>query len=176
MEKWKASFSVGGNVNCAVTMENSMLSRFSRVWLCATPQMAAYQAPLSLGFSRQEYWSGLQFSSPMHEGEKWKWSRSVLSDSEQPHGLQPTGLLCPWDFPGKSTGVGCHHLLRWSRVWRFLKKLKIELSYDLAILLLGMYLGRTKTLIWRDTCIPMLIAVVLLYTWCIIIYQDMEAT
>ena len=28
------------------------------------------------------------------------------------HGLQPTRLLCPWDFPGKSTGVGCHCLLR----------------------------------------------------------------
>ena len=107
--------------------------------------MAAHQAPLSLGFSRQEYWSGLPFSSPMYEGEKWKWSRSVLFDSERPHGLQPTGLLCPWDFPGKSTGVGCHHLLWWRTVWRFLKKLKIELSYDLAILLLGMYLERTKT-------------------------------
>ena len=34
-----------------------------------------------------------------------------MSDSLQPHGLQPTRLLCPWDFPGKSTGVGCHSLL-----------------------------------------------------------------
>ena len=38
-------------------------------------------------------------------------SRSVMSDSLRPHGLQPTRLLCPWDFPGKSTGVGCHCLL-----------------------------------------------------------------
>ena len=30
----------------------------------------------------------------------------------QPHGLQPTRLLCPWDFPGKHTGVGCHFLLQ----------------------------------------------------------------
>jgi len=30
----------------------------------------------------------------------------------QLHGLQPTRLLCPWDFPGKSTGVGCHCLLQ----------------------------------------------------------------
>ena len=29
-----------------------------------------------------------------------------MSDSQRPHGLQPTRLLCPWDFPGKSTGVG----------------------------------------------------------------------
>ena len=43
-----------------------LLSRFSHVQLCATPQMAAHHAPLSLGFSRQEYWSGLPFPSPMH--------------------------------------------------------------------------------------------------------------
>ena len=61
---------------------------------------------------RQEHWSGLPFPSPMHEREKWKWSRSFVSDSLRPHGLQPTRLLCPWDFPGKSTGVGCHCLLQ----------------------------------------------------------------
>ena len=38
----------------------------------------------SLGFSRQEHWSGLPFPSPMHESEKWKWSRSVVSDSSDP--------------------------------------------------------------------------------------------
>ena len=70
------------------------------------------QAPPSLGFSRQEHWSGLPFPSPMHESEKGKWSRSVVSDSSRPHGLQPTRLLHPWDFPGNSTGVGCHRLLR----------------------------------------------------------------
>ena len=47
----------------------------------------------------------------MHESEKWKWSHSVVSDSSWPHGLQPTRLLRPWDFPGKSTGVGCRCLL-----------------------------------------------------------------
>ena len=41
-----------------------LLSRFSHVQLCTTPQTAAHQAPLSLGFSRQEYWSGLPFPSP----------------------------------------------------------------------------------------------------------------
>ena len=35
-----------------------------------------------------------------------------MSDSLRPHGLQPTRLLCLWDFPGKSTAVGCHCLLR----------------------------------------------------------------
>ena len=88
-----------------------LLSCFSHVRLCATPEMAAHQAPPSLGFSRQKHWSGLPFPSPVHESETWKWSRSVVSDSSQPPGLQPTRLLRPWDFPGKSTGVGCHCLL-----------------------------------------------------------------
>ena len=74
--------------------------------------MAAHQAPLSLGFSRQENWSGLPFPPPMHESEKWKWRHSVVSDSQRSHGLQPTRLFHPWDSPGKSTGVGCHCLLR----------------------------------------------------------------
>ena len=39
-------------------------------------------------------------------------SRSVVSNSLRPHGLQPTRLLCPWDSPGKTTGVGCHSLLQ----------------------------------------------------------------
>ena len=38
-----------------------LLSRFSRVQLCVTPQMATHQAPLSLGFSRQEHWVGCHF-------------------------------------------------------------------------------------------------------------------
>ena len=80
-----------------------LLSDFSHVQLYATP---------SLGFCRQEHWSGLPFPSPMHKSEKWKWSHSVVSDSSRPHGLKPTRLLRPWDFPGKSTGVGCHCLLQ----------------------------------------------------------------
>ena len=43
-----------------------LLSRFSRVRLCATPETAAHQAPPSMGFSRQEYWSGLPLPSPIH--------------------------------------------------------------------------------------------------------------
>ena len=47
-----------------------LLLLLSRVRLCATPYTAAHQAPLSLGFSRQEHWSGLPLPSPMHESEK----------------------------------------------------------------------------------------------------------
>ena len=46
-----------------------MLSRFSRVRLFVIPWTVAHQAPLSMGFSRQEHWSGLPFPSPMHENE-----------------------------------------------------------------------------------------------------------
>ena len=55
-------------------------------------------------------WVAIPFSNA------WKWSRSVVSDSHRPHGLQPTRLLCPWDFPGKSNGVGCHFLLQCMKV------------------------------------------------------------
>ena len=119
-----------------------MLSRFSCVQLFATPWTIAHQAPLSKGFSRQEYWSGLPRTPPgdlpnpgikpespaipilladslllSHQGSHLvlssvQFSSSVISDSSRPHGLQPTRLLCPWDFPDKSTGVGCHCLLQ----------------------------------------------------------------
>ena len=52
-------------------------------------------------------WVAISFSNAW----KWKWSRSVMSDLQRPHGLQPSRLLHPWEFPGKSTGVGCHCLL-----------------------------------------------------------------
>ena len=41
---------------------------------------------------------------------------SVVSDSVRPHRRQPTRLLCPWDSPGKNTGVGCHFLLQCMKV------------------------------------------------------------
>ena len=48
------------------TMLLLLLSCFSRVWLCATPEPAAHQAPPSMAFSRQEYWSGVPLPSPQH--------------------------------------------------------------------------------------------------------------
>ena len=51
-------------VTWKLTLLLLLLSCFSRVRLCATPQTAAHQALLSLGFSRQEHWSGLPFPSP----------------------------------------------------------------------------------------------------------------
>ena len=37
---------------------------------------------------------------------------SVVPDSLRPHVLQPARLLCPWNSPGKNTGVGCHAVLQ----------------------------------------------------------------
>ena len=87
-----------------------LLSRFSRVRLCATPQTAAHQAPLSLGFSRQEHWSGLSFPSPMMKVKSESEAAQLCPTHSDPRDCR-TRLLRPWDFPGKSTGVGCHCLL-----------------------------------------------------------------
>ena len=57
------------SLTCWLNFLLLLLSHFSRVRLCANPETAAYQAPLSLGFSRQERWSGLAFPSPMRESE-----------------------------------------------------------------------------------------------------------
>jgi len=69
----------------------------------------------------------------MHESEKWKWSHSVVSDSYQPHGLQPTRLLRPWDFPGKSNGVGCHGLLHMTNLDSILKSRDITLATEVCL-------------------------------------------
>ena len=113
-----------------------MLSHFSCVRLFLTPWNVAHQAPLSMGFSRQEYWIGLPCPPPVYlsnwglnlyllcllnwhmgslplappgkpkENIKWSKSHSVLSDSLQPHGLH-----IPWNSPGQNTGVGKLSLL-----------------------------------------------------------------
>ena len=66
-----------------------MLSGFSRVWFFVTPH-CSHQAPLSMGFSRQEYWSGLSFPSP-----------GDLSDLEIEHciGRQVLYHWATWDAP-----------------------------------------------------------------------------
>ena len=50
--------------------------------------------------------------SPRYKGRSENVICLVVSNSLWPYGLQPTRLLCPWDSPGKNTGVGCHSLLQ----------------------------------------------------------------
>ena len=106
--------------------------QLGHVQLFATPWAAACQDPPSIEFSRQEYWSGLPFPSPrnlpkpeMKPGSPALQAdalpskppgKPVTSDSVRPHRRQPTRLLCPWDSPGKNTGVGCHFLLQCMKV------------------------------------------------------------
>ena len=67
-----------------------MLSHFSRVRLFATPWTGAYQASLSMGFSRKEYWSGLPFPSPMNSRPL---NNSGLGEPTQPS-LENLHLNC----------------------------------------------------------------------------------
>ena len=105
----------------------------SRVRLFATPWTVAYQASLSMGFSRQEYWSGLPFPwwricLPMQETQVLRfWSLSRDVPLEEKMATVPvflpekswtevpgTRLHCQWDFPCKNTGVDWHSLLQGS--------------------------------------------------------------
>ena len=56
-------------VGCHFLLQCVKVKSLSHVWLFETPRTAAYQAPPSMGFSKQKYWSGVPFPSPMCESE-----------------------------------------------------------------------------------------------------------
>ena len=131
------------------TSRRNILCIFPRHWLPAAAKSLQLcpalcdpidGSPLGssvLGFSRQEHWSGLPFPPPMHGSEKLKWSRSVVHDSSQPHGLQPTRLLRPCEFLGKNAGLGCHCLLRlcnWPYVFNLSQFHQVWYSYHVYVL------------------------------------------
>ena len=92
---------------------------FSHVQLLVTPWTVARQAPLSMGFPRQEYWSELPIPSPGDLKELLlllllsRFSRVRLCATPQMAAHQASR---PWDSPGKNTGVGCHFLLQCMKV------------------------------------------------------------
>ena len=92
-----------------------LLSRFTHVRLCATPQTAAHQAPLSLGFSRQEHWSGSPFPSPMHACMHAKLLQSCLT------------LCDPMD--SSPPGSSVHRLLQ-ARILEWVAISSSSLSFD----------------------------------------------
>ena len=96
-----------------------LLSRFSRVWLCVTPWMTAHQTPPSLGFSRQEHWSGWPFPSPMRESEVIQ-SCPTLSD---PMDYSPRGSSIHGIFQAR--------VLEWGVLLLFLHKYRDSLVSSL---------------------------------------------
>ena len=102
------------------------------------------------------------------------YARALSSLTLWLHGLEPSRLLCPWNFPDKNTGMGyyfllqgfswprvwtwvsciscigrqipyqLHHLGNWLTIWQFLKKLNINLLHNSANLLLDIYLREVK--------------------------------
>ena len=59
-------------------------------------------------------------------------SCSDMFDSLWPHGLQSTRLLCPWNFPGKNTGAGCHFLLQEIFLTQGLNPYLVQILYHCA--------------------------------------------
>ena len=108
-------------VGCHFLLQRMKVKLLCRVRLLATPWTAAHQAPLSMGFSRQEYWSGVPLPSliqchyliikwSIHQDNatmlntvqvsSFEFSRSVMSDSLWPHESQHTRPPCPSPTPG----------------------------------------------------------------------------
>ena len=97
-----------------------LLCHVSCIRLCVTPKMAAHQASPSLGFSRQEHWSGLPFPTPTH-GSESEVAQSCLTLRDHMDCSLP-GSSIHGIFPDKSTGVGCHCLLQKSHYWVYMQK------------------------------------------------------
>ena len=86
-------------------------------WSDQNPDIVNYFPNMKREFLRTHLWrvpegiwkvSSLQGRSSFREDH----TLSLVSDSLRPHGLQPIGLLCPCDSPGKNTGLGSHSLLQ----------------------------------------------------------------
>ena len=82
------------------------------VWLFVTPWCVACQAPLSMGLSRQEYWSGFCFPLPGDLPDPEIEPASLESRSVMSHSLWPHWLYSLWDSSSKNTGVGSFSLLQ----------------------------------------------------------------
>ena len=113
---WSFSFSISPSNECSafplgLTGLISLLSkRLSRVFSSTTVwKHQSLALSLLYGPALHE-----QYGKPPPELHTFNvlCSCSVMSDSLQPHGLQPATVLCPWKFPGRNTGVGCHFLLQ----------------------------------------------------------------
>ena len=90
-----------------------LLSRFSRVRLCATPYTTAHQSPLSLGFSRQDYWSGLPFPSPKVKEESEKVG---LKLNIQKTKITASDPITSWEIDGETVETVSDFILGGSKI------------------------------------------------------------
>ena len=80
--------------------------------MCGIPSFRLERVSTNLSETWYQLWTGWPGLFLANCWRHENVSHSVMSDSLWPHGLLPTRLLCPWDSPGKNTGVGCHSLLQ----------------------------------------------------------------
>ena len=128
----------------------------SCVQLLVTPWTAAYQAPPSMGFSRQEYWSGVPLPSPKPQHRQINKEKKKIMAI-----IKKSTNNKSWRGCGEK-GILLHYLWEckliqplWRTVQTFLQNLNTEPPYDPAIPLLGMY--PKKTITEKDTCMPVFI-------------------
>ena len=115
-----------------------------------------------MGFSRQEYWSGLPFPSPqliLREMQIKTRMCNYLTLVRMAI-IKKSTNKCWRGYGEQETLLHCWQQCKlvqslWKTVWKSLKKLKTVLPYDLSIPFLGIYLD--KTVIWKDICIPVFI-------------------
>ena len=96
-----------GKLKFSMSLENcsSISTELMKLYLISTKQEFLIKVPK---FRRKKNEGKPRFLSET----MYSVACSVRSNILRPHGLWPTRLLCPWDFPGKNTRVGCHFLLQ----------------------------------------------------------------
>ena len=99
--RWQETYRLGICVQTGYADQDSSFGLSAAPWINASDNKLGMTKTGFLFFSSSQY-SVFLFLLLSH---------SVTSNSLQPWGLQPARLLCPWDAPGKNTGVSCHFLL-----------------------------------------------------------------
>jgi len=115
-------------------------------FLCSDFIVLSWFAEVMLFVIFEVWKAGMGENQSVHELEGYSsshgslhlFSHSVVFDSLRQHGLWRTSLLCPWNFPGKVTGVGCHFLLQLGRCVPFkIKYILIKFKWEMRLYIDG---------------------------------------